>query len=221
MSSKYKFRNYSEDSDRITSLCSHTETKQHVEDDNEQRVGQKSITTFNNTTENQSLMKEERKRMQPKEKNITEYLNKENELKKKEEEQEDVTQMIKTLTEQKDELKKVTQVKEQMKIIEKLIEENEVQIKTLDDEITNKKVDKIAGYLKLKKIMTEGNWNVKQEIRKQQELEVNTCKLLNSTETVLNKMTHWKEKIESHMEQSKTELEEVLRQKDEIHRKFQ
>lgn len=155
-----------------------------------------------------------------------EYLNKkkeklDDEIKAKKEEQEDLTQMVKTLTDQRNNLKKVTQVTDPMKNIEKLIGENEAQSKILDDEIEKKKVNKREGYLQLKRIINNSIWNVKKEIRELQTLEVNTQKLQTSVETVLNKMTQWEKKIESHMEQSKAELEEVLKEKDEAHRKFQ
>lgn len=166
-------------------------------------------------------MKKEKKRIQPVEEvNNTEYLNKKKEdldiqLKKKVEEQKDLAQMVESMMEQKEELKKVTQkVSEQMEKIQKLMDENEEHIKALDHEISEKKADKAQGYLKLRKIMTDGNFKVKKEIQEQQKQQLNTQKLLHSTETVLNKMTEWKKKTESDMEQCKKELEDIQRQSD-------
>ncbi|XP_033182420.1 butyrophilin-like protein 2 [Anabas testudineus] len=185
-----------------------TETKLHVENGNEQIMRQKSATTVHSTTEEQSLVKEKRKRSKKTDKDTEmKYLNKrkeklDDEIKKKKEEQKDVTEMIDALEAQREELQKVTQeVRERTKRIEKLMEENEAEANALDNE-TGKKLDKAQRYSKLKRIMSEGNSKVKTEIQQQQSLELNTSKLLVTTEAVLQKMTDWKKEIERNIKQS-------------------
>lgn len=208
ISPPYPFRDKSEAPDLITFLCSHTETKLHVENGNEQIMRQKSATTVHSTTEEQSLVKEKRKRSKKTDKDTEmKYLNKrkeklDDEIKKKKEEQKDVTEMIDALEAQREELQKVTQeVRERTKRIEKLMEENEAEANALDNE-TGKKLDKAQRYSKLKRIMSEGNSKVKTEIQQQQSLELNTSKLLVTTEAVLQKMTDWKKEIERNIKQS-------------------
>ncbi|KAM8747516.1 butyrophilin subfamily 3 member A2-like [Acanthopagrus schlegelii] len=148
------------------------------------------------------------------------------ELQHKDEEQTDMTKIIEVLKEVSDKL--VTQ-KQQLKVqeqkAEKLMEENEKKVKSVEKEVTEKEGDKTVnraqGYLKLKEIIQEANWNLEEIKKEHQKLNMDTETLSKSVLDAVNKTSERKEQVESHMQQIKKEKEEKERQREEIQRKLQ
>ncbi|XP_068569237.1 butyrophilin subfamily 3 member A2-like [Cebidichthys violaceus] len=174
----------------------------HLKTNNEEEA--KKTTGFNDTPQ-QPLMEADRRREQL----MTERQTMEDELVKKEEEQNDMTQLIDTLTELKKELEEQKEkILVQMKEVEKLVEENEKKVKSVEkDETANKG----QGLKDLKELITENNWNLQYRKKDLQSLNMNLEKLSKKTTDDLNRLKERKKKVENHTEQVKKQLEELQR----------
>lgn len=134
------------------------------------------------------------------------------ELQKKEKEQKEMTQVVEILKDLTKELvKQKEQLTLQMKEAERLMEENGNKVKSVEKEVTEKNgditVNKAQGYLKLKEIITEGNWKLEERKKGHQELQLNTDNLMKRTMDEINKI--------------EKQLEEIERQREEIQKKLE
>lgn len=141
-------------------------------------------------------------------------------LKKKEEEQKDMTQVIGALKEVTKELEtQKEQLTFQTQEAERAAEENEKKMNSVDKEVTEKEgdktVNKAQGYLKLKEIITEANWKLKESKKEHQQLQMNIDKIMKKTYDEINRIIEKKNEVENHMEQIKQQLQgtESLREK--------
>ncbi|XP_030286818.1 butyrophilin subfamily 2 member A1-like [Sparus aurata] len=148
------------------------------------------------------------------------------ELQNKDEEQNDMTKIIEILKEVSDKLvKQKEQLTVQQQKAEKLMEENEKKVKSVEKEITEKEGDKTVnraqGYLKLKEIIQEANWNLEERKKEHQQLNMTTENLMKRTVDELRRISEKKEQVERHIQQIKKQKEETERQREEIQRKLQ
>ncbi|KAM8747524.1 uncharacterized protein AB9X84_015512 [Acanthopagrus schlegelii] len=148
------------------------------------------------------------------------------ELQNKDEEQKDMTKIIEVL---KEVSYKLVRQKERLTVqqqkAEKMMDENEKKVKSVEQEVTEKEGDKTVnraqGYLKLKEIIQEANWNLEGIKKEHQQLNMNAENLFKSVLDAVNKTSERKEQVESHMQQIKKQKEEKERQREEIQRKLQ
>ncbi|XP_062301296.1 uncharacterized protein LOC134006224 [Scomber scombrus] len=173
------------------------------------------------------IKKENEEQLQTESKNI-EYLelklNKE--LQQKEEEKKNVEQLIDALVEQKKELvSQKEQITVQMEKTEELKKENNTKVNAVDEEISGKEGDKTenkaTGYLKLKEIISETNWNLDERRQEQQVLILNTDKIMGRTDVEFKRMTDKKKQVENNMKEINKQLENIYRQREEIQKKLE
>lgn len=98
--------------------------------------------------------------------------------------------MVDTLMKQEAELKNHRdQLKLQQKMVEELVEGNEKKLQSVEKDLTEKVEDKkfssSAGYLKLKKIISQYSWDLKKTLKELEKLVQNTEQLLVTTEQVI------------------------------------
>ncbi|CAK6979241.1 butyrophilin subfamily 2 member A2-like [Scomber scombrus] len=171
--------------------------------------------------------KENEEQLQTESKNIEDLelkLNKE--LQQKEEEKKNVEQLIDALVEQKKELvSQKEQITVQMEKTEELYKENNTKVNAVDEEISGKEGDKTenkaTGYLKLKEIISETNWNLDERREEQQVLIFNTDKIMGRTDVELKRMTDKKKQVENNMKEINKQLEKIYRQREEIQKKLE
>ncbi|XP_073331654.1 uncharacterized protein [Pagrus major] len=157
----------------------------------------------------------ERKKMEDLDK-IMPKLNEE--LQNKDEEQKEMTKIIEILKEVSDKLfRQKEQIIVQQQKAEKLMEENEKKFKTVDKEVTEKEGDKTVnraqGYLKLKEIIQEANWDLDERRKDHQQLQMNTEELSKSIFDEVRRISEKKKQVESDMQQIKKQMEEIQRKK--------
>ncbi|XP_030287646.1 V-set domain-containing T-cell activation inhibitor 1-like [Sparus aurata] len=138
------------------------------------------------------------------------------ELLNKDEEQKDMTKIIERLKEVSEKLvKQKEQLIVQMQKAEKQNEENEKKVKSVDKEVTEKEGDKTLnraqGYLKLKEIIQEANWNLEERKKEHQQLLMTTVNLTKRTVDEVKRISEKKEQVERHMQQIKKQIEEIQR----------
>ncbi|XP_055358969.1 butyrophilin subfamily 3 member A2-like [Betta splendens] len=175
----------------------------------------------NSSTEHQPLMEAI---------NMMEHLDKKKtklneEVKEKEEELDDLMQSLDALKEVKEELDRqreqlITETLE----LEKITEEAEKKVKSVDKDVTEKNGDKTQnraqGYLKLKEIMIEVSWKLKERKKDQQQLNMNMEKIHKRTIDEFNRITEKKNEVEKNMKQMKEQLQETETQREETQKKL-
>uniref|UniRef100_A0A3B4WWM9 Ig-like domain-containing protein n=1 Tax=Seriola lalandi dorsalis TaxID=1841481 RepID=A0A3B4WWM9_SERLL len=184
---------------------------------------QEEKTTATNTSkEHQPLMaRKEINKMDKKRAKLDEQ------LKKQEEEQKDVVQIIDCLMELTKELEtQKEQLTVQMQKAEREVEETDNKVTSVETEVTvGEEGDKIAnkakGYLKLKEIILESNNNQQERKQEYQQLQMNVDKIVKKVFEEIQKIREKEKKIEGHVEKIKKQLQDTEEQKEEIQRKLQ
>ncbi|XP_051285344.1 butyrophilin subfamily 3 member A2-like [Dicentrarchus labrax] len=136
------------------------------------------------------------------------------ELESREEEQKCMAQVIETLKELNNGLKKQKEeLMVQSQETGRLVGENESKVKSVEKEVTDKEGDKTAnkaqGYLKIKEIITQTNWNLEERKREHQQLHINTERLMKSTMDEVKIITERKKEVEKQMKDIEKQREEI------------
>ncbi|KAM7376914.1 hypothetical protein PAMA_013612 [Pampus argenteus] len=98
-------------------------------------------------------------------------------------------EMVAALMEQKEELEdQMDQLKLQEKKMDELLEEKKKQLASVEKEIEkeDKSFTNAPGYIKLKEIILQYHWNVKERLKAFDTLVLNTMKLVEKTQGVIN-----------------------------------